>query len=122
MSDGSTDRDFTTTANRWQRVQDVFAGAIECDGDARARMLDEQCGDDLELRREVESLLASHEQSGPFDRLAPAVTPPRPGPGRRSPDGRDAESANTWSSRSWTPAGWGSSTRRTTNGSDVTSR
>ena len=75
MSDGSTDRDFTTTSDRWQRVQDVFAGAIECDGDARARMLDEQCGDDLELRREVESLLASHEQSGPFDRLAPAVAP-----------------------------------------------
>ena len=38
-------------------------------------MLDERCGDDLALRREVESLLAAHERPGPFDRLAPAVAP-----------------------------------------------
>ena len=73
MSDTPTDRDQTATSDRWQRVQDVFAEAIECDGEARAQMLGDRCGDDLALRREVESLLASHERSGPFDRLAPVV-------------------------------------------------
>ncbi len=34
-----------------------------------------RCGDDAELRREVESLLASHEKPGAVDRLAPAIAP-----------------------------------------------
>ena len=62
-------------SDRWQQVQDVFAAAIECDTAARTQLLGDRCGDDLELRREVESLLASHERPGPVDRLAPAIAP-----------------------------------------------
>ena len=63
------------SADRWQRVQDLFAAAIECEMTARAQFLLQGCGDDAELRREVESLLASHEKPGAVDRLAPAIAP-----------------------------------------------
>ena len=62
-------------SDRWQQVQDLFSAAIECDTAARAQLLGERCGDDLELRREVESLLVSHDRPGPVDRLAPAIAP-----------------------------------------------
>ena len=74
MTDTRTHRDPMST-DRWQRVQDVFAAAIECDDAARAQLLGDRCGDDPNLRREVESLLASHERPGPVDRLAPAIAP-----------------------------------------------
>ena len=56
-----------TSAARWQRVGTVFHEAVEVDAAERARLLDRACGDDLELRREVESLLAAHaDASGEF--------------------------------------------------------
>ncbi|HEY2904794.1 MAG TPA: tetratricopeptide repeat protein [Vicinamibacterales bacterium] len=74
MSDTRTDRDPMSTA-RWAQVQDVFSAAIECDDAERAHVLAKRCGGDPDLRREVESLLASHQRPGPFDRLAPAIAP-----------------------------------------------
>jgi len=56
-------------------VQEVFASAIECDTASRAQVIAERCGDDADLRREVESLLASHDRPGALDRLADAVAP-----------------------------------------------
>ncbi|HEX7707109.1 MAG TPA: protein kinase [Thermoanaerobaculia bacterium] len=41
------------------RVEEVFARVVDLPADERASALDSQCGDDHELRREVESLLAS---------------------------------------------------------------
>ncbi len=49
---------------RWQRISVVFSDAVEVAPDERARFLDGACGDDLELRREVESLLAAHTDAG----------------------------------------------------------
>ncbi len=43
---------------RWQRVEEVFHHALELRPAARARFLEAACGDDPELRAEVESLLA----------------------------------------------------------------
>ena len=63
MTDAPAHRDAMSTA-RWQRVQDLFAAAIECDVASRAQLLGDRCGDDTDLRREVESLLASHERPG----------------------------------------------------------
>ena len=74
MTDVRAHRDPMST-DRWQRVQDVFVAAIECDAAARAQLLGDRCADDPDLRREVESLLASHEHPGPVDRLAPAIAP-----------------------------------------------
>jgi len=50
------------TTERWQRVKAIFDRALECDPAARAEFLRESCGSDEELRREVESLLASYQE------------------------------------------------------------
>src|SRR6266566_4967718 len=59
--------------NRWQRVKDVFAAAIAVSADDRDRYLSEACGGDSALRREVEALLASHDEATSFfERPLPA--------------------------------------------------
>ena len=60
------------TSERWKEVKEVFATALDRSGHERASYLDEVCEGDEELRREVESLLASHQQAGEFIE-APAV-------------------------------------------------
>src|SRR5262245_61801884 len=52
--------------DRWQRIKEVFAEAFERPLEARASFLDNACGDDVELRREVESLLAAEQEAGKF--------------------------------------------------------
>ncbi|HEX5707674.1 MAG TPA: protein kinase [Pyrinomonadaceae bacterium] len=55
------------TPERWQRIKEVFNAALERgDGEARRALLDEACGDDSELRAEVESLIAAHESDAEF--------------------------------------------------------
>lgn len=74
MSDARVDR-HPMSADRWQRVQDLFAAAIEYDLSVRAQWLGDRCANDPDLHREVESLLASHDRPGLVDRLAPAIAP-----------------------------------------------
>ena len=52
------------TPERWQQVKDIFDGAVECRPASRMAYLRHSCRDDDELRREVESLLASDMQTG----------------------------------------------------------
>jgi serine/threonine-protein kinase len=60
-------------AERWRRVREVLEEALERDaGRAREDFLLRACGDDRELRREVETLLAAHAGEGAFDRAAAA--------------------------------------------------
>jgi tetratricopeptide (TPR) repeat protein len=47
-----------------QRAKDVFLAALARPADDRVPFLIEACGNDVELRQEVESLLAYHEQEG----------------------------------------------------------
>jgi len=54
------------TPERWQQVKDLFQAARECAPGQRAAFLEASSGGDAELRAEVESLLASHEQPGRF--------------------------------------------------------
>ena len=49
---------------RWQRVKEIFQGALERKGAEREAFLTECCDDDL--RAEVESLLRSYEVAGSF--------------------------------------------------------
>src|ERR1700689_2611336 len=47
------------TPDRWQRIEALFHSALERDPVSRAAFLDGACGQNSDLRREVESLLAA---------------------------------------------------------------
>src|SRR5688572_29828884 len=49
-------------ADRWQQIEKIFHAALERTPNERAALLADTCGSDEELRCEVESLLATHEQ------------------------------------------------------------
>src|SRR5262245_34213660 len=51
---------------RWNKVIDLFQSALERAPEERAAFLDEACHGDEDLRREVESLLSSHERAENF--------------------------------------------------------
>src|SRR5262249_26130046 len=53
-------------SERWQQIESLYYAALDRDATQRAAFLDEACAGDEELRREVESLLAVHEQSEGF--------------------------------------------------------
>src|SRR5689334_4501571 len=54
------------TPERWQQVKEIFNSAITHRPDERSLFISRACSGDEELRSEVESLIASHEQSGSF--------------------------------------------------------
>jgi len=51
---------------RWARLKQVFEEAVEREPETRPAFLAAACGEDVELRREVESLLLSHGEAGAF--------------------------------------------------------
>src|SRR5262250_53271 len=53
-------------AKWWKRIKEVYNRALDLSGDERDGYLTEACGDDDDLRHEVESLLAAHEDAGTF--------------------------------------------------------
>src|SRR5262245_35221232 len=59
-------------AKRWGQIKEVYDRALDLGGDEREGFLAEACAGDDELRHEVESLLAAHEEAGKFLQ-APAV-------------------------------------------------
>src|SRR6187401_126628 len=54
---------------RWKQVNDLFQSAVERAPGERAAFLDESCYGDEGIRREVESLLTSHERAENFIEL-----------------------------------------------------
>jgi tetratricopeptide (TPR) repeat protein/class 3 adenylate cyclase/MoxR-like ATPase len=65
------------SAERWLRVQNVFSAALECENPAeRNALVAQQCGDDADLRREVQSLLSSHDSAGMLDQFAAKIAAP----------------------------------------------
>src|SRR5438046_4392449 len=56
-------------AERWKQVNDLFQSAVERAPGERAAFLHEACRGDEDLRREVDSLLTSHERSENFIEL-----------------------------------------------------
>jgi serine/threonine protein kinase len=52
------------TPERWSQIEELFHRAVECAPEDRTLLLDQARGEDAELRREVESLLASEERAG----------------------------------------------------------
>jgi eukaryotic-like serine/threonine-protein kinase len=59
------------TPERWQQVKQIFHDACERAPEERAVFLDAACDGDAELRREIESLLATHERAGDFMQQPP---------------------------------------------------
>jgi len=58
--------------DRWRRVKTIVADALDQPARTRSAFLDAACASDAPLRREVESLLASHERAADFiERPAP---------------------------------------------------
>lgn len=51
---------------RWPQIEKLYHAALELEGGGRAAFLEEACGADHDLRREVESLLASDASAGSF--------------------------------------------------------
>ena len=51
---------------RWQMVKEVFEAALQHEPSERLHFLEHVCGGDVELLKEVASLLASYEQAGSF--------------------------------------------------------
>jgi hypothetical protein len=54
------------TPERWKQVNGVFCSALEREPGQRVVFLDEACAGDDELRKEVDSLIRYHEQTGSF--------------------------------------------------------
>lgn len=53
-------------AERWQQMERAFVLALPLSSEARASVLERECGADEELRRDVLSLLAAADRSGEF--------------------------------------------------------
>jgi serine/threonine protein kinase len=54
------------TPDRWQQVERVYHAALERDPASRPAYIDEACSGDPELRQEVETLLAAHQEGDGF--------------------------------------------------------
>src|SRR5262245_31717370 len=53
-------------AKRWGQIKEIYDRALDLRDEELEDFLAEACGDDADLRREVESLLAAHEDAGTF--------------------------------------------------------
>jgi serine/threonine-protein kinase len=53
-------------AERWQKINDLFLSALEKKPEERTTFINTACGDDDDLRAEVESLLAAHDNAPTF--------------------------------------------------------
>src|SRR5262245_37117513 len=53
-------------AKRWGQIKEIYDRALDLSRDEREVFLAEACAADDDLRREVESLLAAHEDAGTF--------------------------------------------------------
>ena len=54
------------TSDRWEEINRLYNAAVEVEENERAAFLEKSCGEDVELRREVESLLAYDQQAQQF--------------------------------------------------------
>jgi hypothetical protein len=52
------------TSERWERTKQILEDGLRQTPEKRPAYLDAACGTDQDLRSEVESLIASHEEAG----------------------------------------------------------
>ena len=53
---------------KWKKIKQIFSEALELEGEERHCFLADACGENEELRSEVESLIRAHESTGALDR------------------------------------------------------
>jgi len=65
---------------RWMRLERIFADSLALPEAARAAFLERTCGDDADLRSEIEALLRAHEAPGALDAppYSPKTSAPQP--------------------------------------------
>ena len=61
------------TPERWKQIDQILQEALERETSERAAFLDQACGADAELRREVESLIGFHARAEAFIETPPGV-------------------------------------------------
>ena len=50
-----------SSADRWNQLETLFHKSLELEPEARAAFLDDSCGEDSELRKELEALLEASD-------------------------------------------------------------
>jgi eukaryotic-like serine/threonine-protein kinase len=63
------------TPERWRQITEIFHAALACGPGQREAFVASNCGDDALLRREVESMLAAHQEAGGFGDLRVLARP-----------------------------------------------
>ncbi len=58
---------------RWEQLQELFHQAVQLDSGERRAFLDQHCSSDLELRRELEEMLAAERELSPSFLEGPAL-------------------------------------------------
>src|SRR5215471_3131991 len=61
----------TIAPERWQLIEELFHCSLERNAEERVVYLIQACGDDVELRREVEALLVSYDEASGFIDVPP---------------------------------------------------
>jgi eukaryotic-like serine/threonine-protein kinase len=56
----------SVSSEHWQQVKELFEKALEYRGAERAQFLERACGGDVELRKEIDSLLRSYDSADSF--------------------------------------------------------
>ena len=59
---------------RWEKAKDIFEHAMAMSPDARLNFLDEACCDDKIVRREVEELLNSFDDTKSFSKSCNSIS------------------------------------------------
>ena len=54
------------TPDRWRQIEQLYTAALERAADERPSFLARACAGDEALRREVQALVASHDEAGTF--------------------------------------------------------
>jgi eukaryotic-like serine/threonine-protein kinase len=52
--------------DRWRRIEELFAAAVELEPDQRAELLNRECAGDTALLKQVEALVVSEQEAGSF--------------------------------------------------------
>ena len=90
------------TPDRYRKAGEIYDAALALPRDRRTEFIDQACDGDADLRREVESLLAAHDEAGRFIEGAPqrlnsllqAIATPSPPIPDDADDDQDASSAD----------------------------